>query len=84
MTVVKLSGLPEEVQGRPLVVLDTRFVQARYDRDSFAKIASRRRQPAFGVTLGLRGSALELPYVKAALEGEGTIAAVCPSPLPPL
>jgi hypothetical protein len=67
--------------GRPLVVLDTRFVQARYNRDSFAKIASRRRQLAFGVTLGLRGSALDLPYVKAVLEREGTIAAVCPSSL---
>jgi hypothetical protein len=81
MTVVKLSKLPEEALGRSLVVLDTRFVQARYDRDSFAKIASRKRQLAFGVTLGLRGSALDLPYVKAALEREGTIAAVCPSSL---
>jgi hypothetical protein len=61
--------------------LDTWFVQARHDRYSIAKIASRRRQLAFGVTLGLRGSALELPYVKAALEGKETIAAVCPSSL---
>ena len=83
MTVVKLSGLPEEVQGRPLVVLDTRFVQTRYDRDSFAKIASRKRQLAFGVTLGLRVSALDLPYVKAVLDGEGTIAAIFPSSLTP-
>jgi hypothetical protein len=81
MTVVKFSRLPEEVLGRPVVVLDTWFVQARHDRDSFAKIASRRRQLAFGVTLGLRGSALELPCVKAALEGKETIAAVCPSSL---
>jgi hypothetical protein len=29
----------------------------------------------------LRGSALDLPYVKAALEREGIIAAVCPSSL---
>jgi hypothetical protein len=76
MTVVKLSGIPEEVLGRPLVVLDSEFVQARYDQDSFAKIASRKRQLAFGVTLGLRGSALELPYVKAVLEGESAVAAV--------
>jgi hypothetical protein len=83
MTVVKLTGIPEEVQGRPLVVLDTWFVQTRYDRDSFAKIASRKRQLAFGVTLGLMGSALDLPYVKAALDGEGTIAAIFPSSLTP-
>jgi hypothetical protein len=83
MTVIKLSGLPEEVQGRPLVVLDTWFVQTRYDRDSFAKIASRKRQLAFGVTLGLRGSALDLPYVKSVLDGEGTIAAIFPSSLTP-
>ncbi len=83
MTVVKLSGIPEEVQGRPLVVLDTWFVQTRYDRDSFAKIASRKRQLAFGVTLGLMGSALDLPYVKAALDGEGTIAAIFPSSITP-
>jgi hypothetical protein len=54
VTVVKFSRLPEEVLGRPLVVLHTWFVQTRYDRDSFAKIASRKRQLAFGVTLGLR------------------------------
>jgi hypothetical protein len=83
MTVVKFSGLPEEVQGRPLVVLHTWFVQTRYDRDSFIKIASRKRQLAFGVTLGLRGSALDLAYVKAALGGEGTIAAIFPSSLTP-
>lgn len=76
MTVIKLSGIPEEVLGRPPVVLDSEFVQARYDQDIFAKIASRKRQLTFGVTLGLRGSALELPYVKAVLEGEGAVAAV--------
>jgi hypothetical protein len=83
MTVVKLSGLPEEVQGRPLVVLHTWYVQTRYDRDSFAKIASRKRQLAFGVTLGLRGSALDLPYVKSVLDKEGTVAAIFPSSLNP-
>jgi hypothetical protein len=81
VTVVEISGLPPEVLGRPLVVLEPGFVQTRYDRDSFAKIASRKRQLAFGVTLGLRGSALDLPYVKAVLDGKGTIAAVCPSSL---
>ena len=79
MTVVKFSRLPEEALGRQLVVLDTWFVQARYDQDSFAKIASRRRQLAFKVTLGLKEPALELPHVKAALEGKETIAAVCSS-----
>jgi hypothetical protein len=50
-----------------LVVQEPGFIQIqmRYDKDSFAKIVSRKRQLAFGVTLGLRGSALDLPYVKA-------------------
>jgi hypothetical protein len=52
VTVVELPGLPPEVLGRPLVVLEPGFVQMRYDKDSFAKIASKRRQLAFGVTLG--------------------------------
>jgi hypothetical protein len=83
MTVVKLTRLPEEALGRPLVVLDPRFVKARYDQVSFAKIASRKRQVSFGVTLVFRKeSALKLPQVKAALEGEETIAIVCPS-IPP-
>jgi hypothetical protein len=80
MTVVKLSRFPKEVLARPLVILDPWFVQTRYDQDSFAKIASRRRQLAFGVTLGLRESVLGLPFAKTVLEGEETIAAVCPSP----
>jgi hypothetical protein len=83
MTVVKLTRLPEEALGRPLVVLDPRFVKARYDQVSFAKIASRKRQVSFGVTLVFRKeSALKLPQVKAALEGEETIAIVCPSTPP--
>jgi hypothetical protein len=80
MTVVKFSKFPKEVLGRPLVILDPWFVQTRYDQDSFVKIASRRRQLTFGVTLGLRESVLGLPFAKIVLEGEGTIAAVCPSP----
>jgi hypothetical protein len=32
------------------------------------------------VTLGLRESVLGLPFAKTVLEGEETIAAVCPSP----
>jgi hypothetical protein len=52
VTVVELPGLPPEVLGRLLVVLEPGFVQMRYDEDSFAKIASRKRQIAFGVTLG--------------------------------
>jgi hypothetical protein len=52
VTVVELPGLPPEALGRPLVVLEPGFVQMRYDKDSFAKIASRKRQIAFGVTLG--------------------------------
>jgi len=80
MTVVKLSRFPKEVLARPLVILDPWFVQTRYDQDSFAKIASRRRQLAFGVTLGLRESVLGLPFAKTVLEGEETIAVVCPSP----
>jgi hypothetical protein len=72
-----------EETGRTFVALDQGFVKTRYDRDSFAKIASRKRQLAFGVTLGLRGSALDLPYVKAVLDGEETIAAIFPSSLTP-
>jgi hypothetical protein len=84
MTVVKLSKLPEEALARPLVVLDPRFVKARYDQDSFAKIASRKRQTSFGVTLVFRKeSALRLPQVKAALEREETIAIVSPWVPPP-
>jgi len=83
VTVIKLSKLPKEALGRTLVVLEPGFVQARYDQVSFAKIASRKRQVSFGVTLVFRKeSALKLPQAKAALEGEETIAIVCPS-IPP-
>jgi hypothetical protein len=47
----------------------------RYDKDSFAKIASRKRQLAFGVTLGLREAAFRISYVRRVLEA-GDAAAV--------
>jgi HAMP domain-containing protein len=73
VTVVEISGLPLEVLGRPLVVLDPGFVQMRYDKDSFARIASRKRQLAFGVTLGLREATFRISYVRTALEaGDAT------------
>jgi hypothetical protein len=76
VTVVEISGLPPEVLGRPLVVLDPGFVQMRYDKDSFARIASRKRQLAFGVTLGLREAAYRTSYVRKALETGGAMAVV--------
>jgi murein DD-endopeptidase MepM/ murein hydrolase activator NlpD len=73
VTVVEVSGLPPEVLGRPLVVLEPGFVQMRYDKDSFAKIVSKRRQLAFGVTLGLREATFRISYVRKALEtGDAT------------
>jgi hypothetical protein len=73
VTVVEVSGLPPEVSGRPLVVLEPGFVQMRYDKDSFAKIASRKRQLAFGVTLGLREATFRISYVRRVLEaGDAT------------
>jgi hypothetical protein len=47
----------------------------RYDKDSFAKIASKRRQLAFGVTLGLREATFRISYVRMAL-GAGDATAV--------
>jgi hypothetical protein len=76
VTVVEVSGLPPEVLGRPLVVLEPGFVQMRYDKDSFAKIASRKRQLAFGVTLGLREAAFRISYVRRALEAGDATAVV--------
>jgi hypothetical protein len=73
VTVVEISGLPPEVLGRPLVVLEPGFVQMRYDKDSFARIVSKKRQLAFGVTLGLREATFRISYVRTALEtGDAT------------
>jgi hypothetical protein len=73
VTVVEISGPPPEVLGRPLVVLEPGFVQMRYDKDSFAKIVSKKRQLAFGVTLGLREATFRISYVRRALEtGDAT------------
>jgi hypothetical protein len=55
--------------------LEPGFVQMRYDKDSFAKIASKRRQLAFGVTLGLREATFRISYVRMAL-GAGDATAV--------
>jgi hypothetical protein len=76
VTVVELPGLPPEALGRPLVVLEPGFVQMRYDKDSFAKITSKKRQLAFGVTLGLREEAYRIPYVRRALEAGDATAVV--------
>jgi hypothetical protein len=76
VTVVEVSGLPPEVLGRPLVVLDPSFVQMRYDQNSFAKIASRKRQLAFGVTLGLREATFRISYVRRVLEAGDAAAAI--------
>jgi hypothetical protein len=75
VTVVEIAGPSPEVLGRPLVVLEPVFVQMRYDQNSFAKIASRKRQIAFGVTLGLREATFRISYVRRALEA-GDAAAV--------
>jgi hypothetical protein len=75
VTVVEISSPPPEVLGRPLVVLEPGFVQMRYDKDSLAKIASKRRQLAFGVNLGLREATFRISYVRMTLEA-GDAAAV--------
>jgi len=75
VTVVEIAGPSPEVLGRPLIVLEPGFVQMRYDQNSFAKIASRKRQIAFGVTLGLREAMYRISYVRRALEA-GDAAAV--------
>jgi hypothetical protein len=76
VTVVEVSRPPPEVLGRPLVILDPGFVQMRYDKDSFAKIVSKRRQLTFGVTLGLREAAYRISYVRKALEAGDATAVV--------
>jgi hypothetical protein len=37
-------------------------------KDPFAKITSKKRQQAFGVTLGLREAAYRISYIRKALE----------------
>jgi len=76
VTVVEISGSPPEVLGRPLVVLEPGFVQMRYDKDSFAKIVSKKRQLAFGVTLGLREATFRISYVRRVLEAGDATAVV--------
>jgi hypothetical protein len=76
VTVVELPGLPPEALGRPLVVLDPGFVQLRYDKDSFAKVALRKRQIAFGATLGLREAPYRISYVRRVLEAGDATAVV--------
>jgi hypothetical protein len=42
-------------------------------KDPFAKITSKKRQQAFGVTLGLREAAYRISYIRKALEtGDAT------------
>jgi hypothetical protein len=53
MTDIELSKLPPEALGRTLVVLEQGFVQ-RHGKGPFARIATKKKQLAFGVTLGLR------------------------------
>ena len=76
VTIVELSGPPPEALGRTLVVLEEGFVQTRYDQDPFARIASKRRQVSFGVTLGVMEAVLGLPHAKTVLEGEDAMAVV--------
>jgi hypothetical protein len=63
----RITALMEET-GRAFVVLDQGFVATRYDRDSFAKIASRKRQGSFGVILGLSREAFRFGKVRKVLE----------------
>jgi hypothetical protein len=48
----------------------------RYDMDSFAKIVSKKRQLAFGVTLGLREAAYRISYVRKVFEAGDATAVV--------
>ncbi len=56
--------------------MDPGFVQMRYDKDSFAKIVSKKRQLAFGVTLGLREATFRISYVRRVLEAGDATAVV--------
>jgi hypothetical protein len=59
-----------------LVVLEPGFVQMKYDKDSFAKMVSKKRQLAFGVTLGLREATFRISYVRRVLEAGDATAVV--------
>jgi len=76
VTVVQQSRGLEELLARDLLVLDQGFVITRYDKESLARIASRKRQVSFGVTLGVLRSVLSISYVRPVLEGEGSAAVV--------
>ncbi|MEM2233146.1 MAG: hypothetical protein QXP81_06365 [Nitrososphaerota archaeon] len=57
MALIALHHVPEELRARDMVVLDPGFLLARYTRESFALVASRKRQLAFGITLAVTDDA---------------------------
>ena len=71
----RITALMEET-GRAFVALDQGFVATRYDRDSFAKIASSKRQGSFGVILGLSREAFRFNKVRKVLEKRRDTAAL--------
>jgi hypothetical protein len=71
----RITALTEET-GRVFVALDQGFVATRYDRDSFAKIASSRRQDSFGVILGLSREAYRFNKVRKVVEKRKDTAAL--------
>lgn len=71
----RITALMEET-GRVFVALDLGFVVTRYDRDSFAKVASSKRQDSFGVILGLSREAFRFNKVRKVLEKRKDTAAL--------
>ena len=71
----RITALMEET-GRVFVALDQGFVVTRYDRDSFAKIASSKRQDSFGVILGLSREAYSFKKVRKVVEKRKDTAAL--------
>jgi hypothetical protein len=71
----RITALMEET-GRAFVALDQGFVATRYDRDSFAKSASSKRQGSFGVILGLSREAFRFGKVRKVLEKRRDTAAL--------